>query len=188
LRRYEIIVRSRQIGLRKLREHILDNGIEPVGRNNVPKKRCSSDSVRAARRRIVNRMGRQQAAEVSAAESGNWNGRKHVPAGPQSNPFVIAKQEELVSFNRAAKRAGSTGDNAKKAFYLYRGCSRRWMNTAGDGRGSAGLDILWPILGDPDYDSALDDAAEALREVFGEGDDEQAALRDHCLQAIERVR
>jgi Zn-dependent protease with chaperone function len=29
-------------------------------------------------------------------------------------------------------------------------------------RGGAGIDILWPVLGDPDHESALDDAAASL--------------------------
>lgn len=41
-------------------------------------------------------------------------------------------------------------DNKEKAFYLYRGCSRRWMNMDNEERKSSGLHILWPIL-DNDY-------------------------------------
>lgn len=52
--------------------------------------------------------------------------------------------------------------DSSKAFHLYKGCSRRWMNTTSDERGSAGLSIWWPITSDPDFQSALEDAAEGL--------------------------
>ncbi len=47
-------------------------------------------------------------------------------------------------------------DDAKKAFYLYRGCSRKWMNLGSDAqdndkRDSAGINIVWPIMSNADY-------------------------------------
>lgn len=70
----------------------------------------------------------------------------------------------------AATKASPTVDferycalrDSDKAFYLRKGCSRRWMNESSPERGSAGLNCLWPILGDPDHESALNDAAAAL--------------------------
>ncbi|MGI5322045.1 ComEC/Rec2 family competence protein [Actinomadura nitritigenes] len=60
------------------------------------------------------------------------------------------------------KRYCSLRDDSKKAFYLYKGCARRWMNETSDERGSAGLSVLWPITSDPDFKSALDDAAAGM--------------------------
>lgn len=53
-------------------------------------------------------------------------------------------------------------DNPKKAFYLYKECSRRWMNQGNEERDSAGISILWPITDNADYQSALADAACGL--------------------------
>jgi hypothetical protein len=72
--------------------------------------------------------------------------------------------------NRATKKAPTTDfsrycrlrDDSKKAFYLFKGCSRRWMNRSSDERGQAGIDVLWPIVEDADYKSALEDAARGL--------------------------
>jgi beta-lactamase superfamily II metal-dependent hydrolase len=72
--------------------------------------------------------------------------------------------------NRAAKNTPTADfkrycelrDNPKKAFYVYQGCSRRWMNASSEERGSVGIDILWPIVGDADHETALDDAARGL--------------------------
>lgn len=49
-------------------------------------------------------------------------------------------------------------DHEKKAFHIYRGCSRKWMNDGDDERGSAGINILWPITTNQHYKSALADA------------------------------
>jgi beta-lactamase superfamily II metal-dependent hydrolase len=43
----------------------------------------------------------------------------------------------------------------EKAFYLYKGCSRKWMNKDGDGRGSAGLNCLWPVRENQYFKDAL---------------------------------
>lgn len=53
-------------------------------------------------------------------------------------------------------------DHPTKAFHIYKGCSRRWMNENNEERGSAGIDILWPAVSDEDYQSALEDAADGL--------------------------
>ncbi|MBX3673898.1 MAG: hypothetical protein KF776_13030 [Burkholderiales bacterium] len=49
-------------------------------------------------------------------------------------------------------------DDPKKAFYLFKGCSRKWMNQGGDTRGSAGINILWPDIGNAHFIEALADA------------------------------
>lgn len=36
-------------------------------------------------------------------------------------------------------------DDKAKVFHLYRGCKRKWMNMSDDVRGSAGINLLWPI-------------------------------------------
>ena len=44
-------------------------------------------------------------------------------------------------------------------FYLYQGCSRKWMNVSNEERGCAGINCLWPIESDADFQSALEKAA-----------------------------
>lgn len=51
-------------------------------------------------------------------------------------------------------------DNPDKAFYLFRGCSRKWMNTESEERGSSGINILWPITSNEHYKEALEEAKE----------------------------
>lgn len=67
------------------------------------------------------------------------------------------KTQPTADFKRYVKLRDSS-----KAFYIYKGAQRRWMNKDGDGRGSSGINILWPDREDDDFKSALDDAAAGM--------------------------
>ena len=60
------------------------------------------------------------------------------------------------------KRYCELRDSAKKAFHIYAGCSRRWMNKDSEERASSGIQILWPKVDNEDYQVALQEAAEGL--------------------------
>lgn len=68
------------------------------------------------------------------------------------------KEEPSESFKAYCKLR----DDANKAFYLYKGCSRRWMNMdSKDGyeqHGSAGISILWPETDNKYFKEALSQA------------------------------
>lgn len=49
-------------------------------------------------------------------------------------------------------------DDEKKAFYLYKDCSRKWMNRGDDERGSAGINCLWPVRDNKTFKEALEKA------------------------------
>ena len=49
-------------------------------------------------------------------------------------------------------------DDGKKAFYLYKGCSRKWMNCGDDERGGAGINCLWPVRENQNFKDALQKA------------------------------
>lgn len=65
------------------------------------------------------------------------------------------KPDDTVDFKRYCELRDSD-----KAFYLKKGCSRRWMNREGDGRSSSGINILWPKLDNPDFQNVLTSAEE----------------------------
>ncbi len=67
-----------------------------------------------------------------------------------------AKEDETKDFVRYCKLR----DDQKKSFYLYKGCSRRWMNEKTDERGSSGINILWPIRSNSDFKEALGKARD----------------------------
>ncbi|WP_159944897.1 hypothetical protein [Nocardiopsis sp. FR6] len=73
---------------------------------------------------------------------------------PIANFYVVknsaTKNEPTDDFEHYCKlRDGS------KAFYIRKGCSRRWMNQGDETRGSAGINVLWPDVNNPDFKAAL---------------------------------
>jgi beta-lactamase superfamily II metal-dependent hydrolase len=46
-------------------------------------------------------------------------------------------------------------DESEKAFYIFKGCSRKWMNESNDERGGSGINILWPIVKNKHFKEAL---------------------------------
>lgn len=48
--------------------------------------------------------------------------------------------------------------DSDKAFYIYKGCSRKWINQSDDTRGSSGINIKWPDRSNADFLNALQDA------------------------------
>jgi beta-lactamase superfamily II metal-dependent hydrolase len=64
------------------------------------------------------------------------------------------KEDETDDF----KRYCQLRDSAEKAFYLSKGCSRKWLNQDDDTRGSAGIRVYWP-------DTANEEFAEALAQA-----------------------
>ena len=65
------------------------------------------------------------------------------------------KSDESDDFKRYCKLRDSD-----KAFYIFEGCTRRWMNQSNDERGSAGINILWPDPENEDFKNALKGASE----------------------------
>jgi beta-lactamase superfamily II metal-dependent hydrolase len=69
------------------------------------------------------------------------------------------KEDPTEDFNQYC----ALRDDKKKAFYLYKGCSRKWMNLDSaehdaDQRKQSGIDILWPITSNGEYKKALAEA------------------------------
>jgi hypothetical protein len=79
------------------------------------------------------------------------------------NFYCVKNAATKPDVTDAFARYAQLRDDPKKAFYISRGVTRRWMNQASDERASAGINILWPIENDPDYQSALADAAAGKR-------------------------
>lgn len=48
---------------------------------------------------------------------------------------------------------------AEKTFHLEQHCRRKWLNEEGDGRGGAGINVLWPDTNNEHYKDALKKAA-----------------------------
>ena len=75
------------------------------------------------------------------------------------NFYVVknsAKKEDETDDFKRYKRLRD-GD---KAFYIYRGCKRRWMNQTDKVRGQSGINIRWPITSNKHFKQALEDARD----------------------------
>ena len=66
------------------------------------------------------------------------------------------KPDETDDFDEYCKLR----DDAKKAFYIFKGCSRKWLNEGNEERGSAGINILWPDISSEHYKEELEKAKE----------------------------
>ena len=69
---------------------------------------------------------------------------------------ATAKETETSDF----KRYRQLHDHEEKAFYIFKGCKRRWMNQNSDERKHAGIHILWPDTSNQDFKDALKNAAQ----------------------------
>lgn len=45
--------------------------------------------------------------------------------------------------------------DSNKAYYLEKGCKRKWMNLGDDDRGASGIQVLWPDTSNEHYQEAL---------------------------------
>lgn len=85
---------------------------------------------------------------------------------------ILNKEWKIVNFycvkNDATKNNSTPSfdeycklrDDTEKAFYIYKGCSRKWMNMESDknnteNRGSAGINILWPEISNSKFKAEL---------------------------------
>jgi hypothetical protein len=82
------------------------------------------------------------------------------------------KSDETDDFRRYC----DLRDDRQKAFHVFEGCSRKWMNDASDERGSAGIDMLWPRRTNPDFLDALAQAKE------GEGPNNISCIIRYSLE------
>ncbi|MXZ54126.1 MAG: hypothetical protein F4Z34_13175 [Acidimicrobiaceae bacterium] len=66
---------------------------------------------------------------------------------------ATTKDTDTVDFRRYCQLHDSD-----KAYHIYKGCSRKWMNKGDNRRGSAGINILWPDRSDQNFKQALSEA------------------------------
>jgi beta-lactamase superfamily II metal-dependent hydrolase len=68
----------------------------------------------------------------------------------------VTKEDETDSFTRYCELR----DHETKAFYIKKGCSRRWMNESSDERKRSGINILWPDPNNEEFKKVLEDAED----------------------------
>ena len=99
----------------------------------------------------------------------------------------LNKKMPIVNFycveNEATKK-DSTDDfneycalrDSKKSFFLFKGCSRKWLNDLNEERGGSGINILWPIIENNDYKKAQENAKG------GKKPNNISAILKYCLK------
>ena len=61
------------------------------------------------------------------------------------NFYCVDNETTKPDWTADFERYGELRDSSGKAFHIYKGCTRRWMNQSTDERGSAGINVLWPV-------------------------------------------
>ncbi len=74
---------------------------------------------------------------------------------PILNFYVVKNQAIKDKNTESFKRYCELRDHSDKAFYIYKGCSRKWMNMEDDERRSAGINVLWPDTDNEHFKEAL---------------------------------
>lgn len=84
---------------------------------------------------------------------------------PILNFYCVKNEATKKIITPGFKRYCALRDNTQKAFYIFKDCSRRWMNQSGpdnNGKeiGSSGINILWPDTNNQAFKDALKTAKE----------------------------
>ena len=75
-------------------------------------------------------------------------------AMPVANFYVVKNQATKDNDTESFRRYCQLRDG-DKAFYIYKGRTRKWMNLGDDVRGPAGIHVLWPDTSNPFFKEAL---------------------------------
>lgn len=73
------------------------------------------------------------------------------------NFYVVRNEATKPEVTESFKRYCELRDS-DKAFFVEKGCSRKWMNVSDEQRGSSGINILWPAVNNESFKKALSQA------------------------------
>lgn len=73
------------------------------------------------------------------------------------NFYCVKNKVKKIPETNSYKRYRTLRDGGKH-FYIYKGCSRRWMNDSDEERKSSGINILWPDTSNEFFKQALENA------------------------------
>ena len=73
---------------------------------------------------------------------------------PIRNFYTIKNNATKAQITESFQRYCDLRDS-EKAFYLFKGCTRRWLNLSDETRGGAGIHILWPDTSNRFFREAL---------------------------------
>ena len=123
----------------------------------------------------LNEDNREQIVEELKIESTNKNITRFISTHPDDDHIkglaYLNKNMPIQNFytvNNKTNKQYETEDfkeycrlkNSNKVFHLEKDCKRCWLNLSNEERGQAGINILWPIINNEYYQSALKTANE----------------------------
>jgi beta-lactamase superfamily II metal-dependent hydrolase len=76
------------------------------------------------------------------------------------NFYCVQNQATKAKGTDDFKRYCELRDSEKKAFYLYCGCKRKWLNQGDEVRGGSGINVYWPDRENASFIAALETAKE----------------------------
>lgn len=81
------------------------------------------------------------------------------------NFYCVQNEATKEDITSSFRRYCELRNCKKKSFYIFKGCSRKWMNQTGkdndgDERGSSSINILWPDTSNSEYKEELKKAKE----------------------------
>lgn len=124
----------------------------------------------------INDENSEEIIDEIKSESQNKGIRRFISTHPDDDHIhgieILNKEWKIVNFycvkNDATKKDSTPSfdeycklrDDTEKAFYIYKGCSRKWMNMKSDkndtdNRGSSEINILWPDTSNNDFKAEL---------------------------------
>lgn len=71
------------------------------------------------------------------------------------NNFYCVKNETTKKDETSGFKRYCNLRDGDKAFNIYKGCTRKWMNLSDETRGSSGINILWPDTNNQNFKDAL---------------------------------
>ena len=80
---------------------------------------------------------------------------------PIINFYVVKNEATKPDVTESFKHYCRLRDS-DKAYYVYKGCKRRWMNDSDNERGSSGINILWPDRNNVYFKTALQEAKDGI--------------------------
>lgn len=93
----------------------------------------------------------------------HFGGIEHLDAAIGINNFYVVKNKAIkVNETNSFKYYCKLRDDLNKAFYIFKGCKRKWATYGDQERGGSGLDFLWPDTENSHFKSALLEAEIGL--------------------------
>ena len=122
---------------------------------------CNITGTDANKKRIVDELIRESSSKtltrfISTHPDGDhYGGIEYLDSRMPIVNFYCVRNQATKSIETTDFKKYCELRDSEKAFYIYEGCTRKWMNISDDERGQAGINVLWPNTSNQHYVDAL---------------------------------